>query len=104
MLEEKKYLATLRRVEEQLLQEARENTAFELIDLVAVFTRRDNGHWLAVFNTKETGALSSFFEVLSLNQLLEEERDLSIEYDGMVITFEALGLVRSDIATRGSRF
>ncbi len=101
---EEKYLAAVRRVEEKLLQKVGENTAFDLSDLVAVFTRRDNGSWLAVFNTKETVALSSFFEVLSLNQLLEEGRDLSAEYDGMVITFEALGLVRSDIVTRGSRF
>src|SRR2546423_1576342 len=101
---EEKYLAAVRRVEEQLLQNVRENTAFDLRDLVAVFTRRDNGPWLAVFNMKGTVGLPSFFEILSFNQLLEAERDLSAEYDGMVITFEALGLVRSDIVTRGPRF
>src|SRR6266436_3492801 len=101
---EKQYLAAVRRVEEGLLQKARESTTFELDNLVAVFTRRKNVPWLAVFNTEETAVLPSFFEVMSLNQLLEDRRDLTADYDGMVITFEALGLVRPDIVTRGPRF
>ncbi len=101
---EEKYLAAVRRVEEPLLQKVREDSAFDLADLVAVFTRRDKRPRLMVLNTEKSVALSASFEVLSLNQLLEDERNLSAEYDGMVITFEALGLVRSDIVTRGSRF
>ena len=101
---EENYLAVVRRVEEQLLQKIRENNVFDFDDLVAVLTRRDNGTCLAVFNTEETVALSDFFEILSLKQLLKHERDLSIEYDGMVITFEALRLVRLDIVTRGPDF
>jgi hypothetical protein len=101
---EKQYLAAVRRVEEQLLQKFRENTPFDLDNLVAIITRRDNGSCLAVFNTEETAALPSFFEVLSLNQLLEDGRDFSAEYDGMVIAFEALELGRSDIVTKGPRF
>ncbi len=101
---DEKYLAAVRRVEKRLLQKVREDTAFDLDNLVAVFTRRSNGPCLAVFNTEEAVALPEFFDVLSLDQLLEDRRDLSAEYDGIVITFEALGLVRSDIVTRGPRF
>jgi AAA ATPase domain len=101
---EKQYLAAVRRVEEQLQQKAQENIAIDLTNLVAVFSRRENGPCLAVFNTEETVALPDFFEFLSLDQLLESKRDLSTEYDGMVITFEALDLVRYNIVTRGPRF
>src|SRR5437016_13930040 len=98
------YLATVRKVEEQLLQEVREDAQFDVAGLVAIFSPRENGRWLAVFDLEETVALPSTFEILSIKQLLEEQRDLSVEHDGMVITFEALELVRPDIVTRGSRF
>jgi len=104
MFEEKRYLATIRRVEEQLQQKAQGNIAIDLTNLVAVFSRRENGPCLVVFNTEETAVLPSSFEVLSLNQLLEDGRDLATEYDGMTITFETLGLVRPDVVTRGPRF
>ena len=101
---EEQYLAVVRRVEEYWLQKLRESNRFDLTDLVAIFTRRDNGPWLTVFNVEETVDLVDSFEVLSLKQLLEDKRDLSVEYDSMVIAFEALGLVRPDIVTRGPRF
>lgn len=101
---EEKYLAAVKRVEEKMLLKIREDTTFSLANLVAILSRRENGTHLAVFNTEEPLALSGHFEVLSFDQLLNEERNLAEEYDGIVIAFEALGLVRPDIVTRGPRF
>src|SRR5438552_14048016 len=88
-------LAAVRRMEEYLSQKV-EKTAFDLTDLVAVFTQRDNGSWLAVFNVEEPSDLPGFSEAVSFEQLLQDKRDLSVEYNGILITFDALGLIRPD--------
>src|SRR2546429_9019519 len=98
------YLASVRLVEEELLQIAQNSIAFDLSNLVAIFCNRENNTRLAVFNLETLPCLESIFEVKSLEQLLQDKHNLSAEYNGMVITFSALDLIRPDIITRGSRF
>src|SRR6266566_2021140 len=97
-------LANIRRIEEQLLQTMHKHGALILTNLVAIFTQRDTQHCLAIFNTVNPPSIQDFSEIMSLEQLLLDKRDLMEDYDGTVITFRSLGLVRSDIITRGSGF
>ncbi len=97
-------LTEVRRVEERLLRIAQKSTGLDLTNLVAIFTRRDNESWLPVFNIEDSSDSLDFPETLTLTQLLQNTRNLPTEYDGIVIAFDALRLVRRDIATRGSRF
>src|SRR5205823_12214902 len=80
------------------------STAFDLTNLIAIFTRRDNESWLPVVNIEDSSDSLDFPAALTLKQLLQDTRNLPTEYDGIVIAFDALRLVRRDIVTRGSRF
>src|SRR5260370_36623614 len=97
-------LTEVRRVEETLLRLKNKNAAFDLTNLVAIFTRRDNESWLPVFNIENPSDALDIPEILILEELLQDTRNLLADYDGIVITFDALRLVRRDIVTRGSRF
>lgn len=97
-------LQEVRRVEEALLRIAYKNSAFDLTNLVAIFTRRDTESWLPIFNIEYIPASFDFHAALTLKQLLRITQNLVAEYDGIVIAFDALKLVRRDIATRGSRY
>ena len=97
-------LSEIKQVEEQLVCAAQENSALNLTNLVAVFYDRRNGSRLAVFNMENPPILPGFSEVLSIEQLLQDKRNLSADYNGILITFSALDLLRPDIITSSSRF
>jgi hypothetical protein len=97
-------LTEVRRVEEAFLSIAHKSSDFDLTNLVAIFTRRDTESWLPVFNIEYTPASFDFPSALTLKQLLHNTKNLVAGYDGIVIAFDALKLVRRDITTRGSRY
>src|SRR5689334_15807403 len=100
----KEDLANIRRIEEQFLQTAQTYQSFTLTDLVAIFTRNDKQQSLAVFNSVTPPSIPGFSEILSLEQLLGDNRDLMEDYDGIVISFRALDLILPDLVTRGLKF
>jgi len=103
-MSEKTDLTIVRRVEEQFLQKVREHSPLDLTALVAILTRRDTGAWLPVLNEDANDAQPVFPQHLTLAQFIEQGPDVLAEYRGIVIAFEALTLVQSNLITRGSRF
>src|SRR6266516_3154527 len=98
------YLAAVRQIEEHFHQQTHKEIENNITGLIAILTRRDNKTKLPVFLKEKPIGILGFDRAVSLEQLLKEKQDLSESYDGMVITFETLSLLRPDIVTRGSHF